>query len=402
MRFRRFPWRRLFQILILAAFSGCAGPLSAADFRWGGSVRGYQFFRVEDFAGNERRDAELAIARLTGRFGFAGSWRMEGHATLTLLSPPAAGVASLADARGPEFLNLQTTLADGESATLSAAFDRLNLQGDLGGARMVVGRQSITWGVNYFWPSLDLFSPFAPQRIDRDYKPGVDAIRLILPVGAFSQIEAVGAVLGSSRSRDGALGVLTRFHLGRVDAGLMAGSFHRDRVAGAFFTSDIGGTGFRGEAAWTESADPEDRLRDRRSFWRGSVGADRMLTPRVTLTLEALWNGYGMSDPADYIQLIEADRVLRGEVNALGRYYGGASIGWQVHPLWTLNHAFLFNAGDPSALWIPSASWSTSNETEMLLGAQVGFGSGLERETIPRSEYGAVPVSLFLSFKGYF
>ncbi|HUG43603.1 MAG TPA: hypothetical protein VMN76_05100 [Acidobacteriota bacterium] len=400
--FKGVPLHGFFRTLVLVAFFACFGPLSGADFRWGGSIRGYQFFRVEDLAGDQRRDAELAIARLTGRLGLAGSWRFEGHGTLTFLSPPAAGVASLADARGSEFFKLQTMLADGESATLLAAFDRLNLQGDVGSARLAVGRQSITWGVNHFWPSLDLFSPFAPQRIDRDYKPGVDAVRLILPLGPFSQVEAVGAILGSSRSRDGALGVLTRFHLGRVDAGLMAGSFHRDRVAGAFFTSDIGGTGFRGEAAWTESADPEDRLRDRRRFWRGSIGVDRMLTPHVTLTLEALWNGYGMSEPADYLQLIEADRVLRGEVNALGRYYAGASIGWQMHPLWTLNHAVLINGGDPSALWIPSASWSTSNETELLFGAQVGIGRGLEREAIPRSEYGAVPFSLFLSFKGYF
>ena len=38
--------------------------------------------------------------------------------------------------------------------------------------RVFAGRQAVTWGVNYFWPVLDLFAPFAPERIDRDYKPG--------------------------------------------------------------------------------------------------------------------------------------------------------------------------------------------------------------------------------------
>lgn len=371
------------------------------DFRWGGSLRAFQFLRLDDAQGR-RRDAELAILRITSELGLAGHLRIESHGTLTFLSPPLVGAASLADARSPAFLQLQGTVAEGDRAALLAGLDRLNLRADLGRVRLVAGRQPMTWGVNYFWPALDLFAPFAPQRIDRDYKPGVDAVRVTVPLGSFSEVEVAGGILGASRARDGALAALTRIHLGRVDVGFMGGSFHRDWVAGGFFSADVRGTGIRGEITFTDSGDPLDALRDRESFWRGSLGVDRLLNPYVTLTLEAAWNGYGVSDPADYLTLVGSDRITRGEIAALGRVHVGSSLAWQLHPLWTLNNTLLINTGDSSGLWVPNARWSTGNNTELLFGAQFGFGRGLGPEGIPGSEYGSAPHTLLASFKGYF
>jgi hypothetical protein len=371
------------------------------DFRWGGSLRGYQFLRLEDTPG-QRRDAELANLRITSELGWGAHLRLESHGTLTFLSPPLLGAVSLADARSPVFLSLQGTIAEGDGAALLAGFDRLSLRAEMGRVRLVVGRQPMTWGVNHFWPALDLFAPFAPQRIDRDYKPGVDAIRVTVPLGSFSEVEVAGGILGSSRAGDGALAALTRVHLGRVDVGFMGGTFHRDRVAGGFFTADVRGTGLRGEITWTDSGDPLDEFRDREGFWRGSLGVDRLLNPFLTLTLEGAWNGYGVSDPEDYLKMLGSDRILRGEITALGRIHVGSSLGWQLHPLWMFNNTVLINVRDPSGLWIPTARWSTGNNTELLFGAQFGFGDDLRPGGVPGSEYGAAPHTLLVSFKGYF
>ena len=88
-----------------------------------------------------------------------------------------------------------------------------------------MGRQPITWGVNYFWPVLDLFGPFSPAAVDRDYKPGVDAVRLNLPVGDFSEIEMVTAAQGDEATaavgsgEDWSYGALGRFHVRGTDVG---------------------------------------------------------------------------------------------------------------------------------------------------------------------------------------
>jgi len=96
-----------------------------------------------------------------------------------------------------------------------------------------------------------------------------------------------------------------------------------------------------------------------------------------------------------------ADRLRRGEVNALGRVYAGIAARWQFHPLWVFANTLLVNANDPSALWVPALTWSTGNNSEILLGAQVGLGQGLLGRALPRSEYDSVPDTLFLGLRKY-
>jgi hypothetical protein len=293
-------------------------------------------------------------------------------------------------------------LVDNENLLLAGGLDRLNFQFDLDRARLVVGRQAITWGVSYFWPAVDLFAPFAPQQIDRDYKAGVDAVRLVVPLNNFSELEVVGAVLGSSFQRDGSGATLLRWNFGSADLGVMGGWFHRDTVLGGFVTADVKGTGVRGELTWTHSGDPDDETRDRERFWRGSAGLDRQLTASLNLVTEFSWNGYGTSDASQYLEWLEADRVLRGEVTGLGRVYTGGTLGWMMHPLFSLTNTILVNLKDPSALWIPSLVWSTGNNSEVLLGGQVAIGQEPITEAVLRSEYGSGPSLLFGALRLFF
>jgi hypothetical protein len=387
--------------LLLLLFGASAEIAGAQDFRWGGSARGFQFVRLEE-AGDERRDLELGILRMTSQAEFFNGFGLESHAVLNFFSPPLAGAFRLADSQGPAFLPLQRVLSEGERAALLLSLDRLNLHMESRGVRVVAGRQAITWGVNYFWPAMDLFAPFAPQRVDRDYKPGVDAVRTVFPIGAYSEVEIVGSSLGRSFSRNRAVAGLARIHLGRADLGLMGGTFHRDAVLGSFITADIRGTGIRGEVTWTDSGDPLDEIRERNRFWRASVGVDRLLTPTLTMSSEFAWNGYGAADPAGYPALLASDRFQRGEITSVARAYVGGSVSWQLHPLVSLNQAVLLNLADGSALLLPTLRWLAGNNVELLLGGQVGLGEELSPQGLPRSEYGSVPATVFAAFKGYF
>jgi len=401
---RPLRWKFCLQAIACLLFSGAGGvpPLLAQDLQWGGSLRGYQFVRTEENPLEKRRDTELWILRLTLETAFNPRIKTESHGVLTLQSPPRTGASRLATSPARTYLSLERDLIDRSGVSLQGSFDRLNIQGHYDSVRIVLGRQAISWGVTNFWPSMDLFSPFAPQQVDRDYKAGVDAVRVTIPLGAYSELELIGAVLGSSLPQDGAAGALARINLGPVDLGLMGGTFHRDTVAGGFFTANVMGTGLRGELTWTRSGDPEDLERDRKTFSRGSLALDRQLTRDLSLTVESSWNGYGADDASEYIQFIEADRILRGEVNALGQWYAGVSAVWQLHPLWTFTNVLLVNWQDSSSLWVPSLQWSTSDNSEVLFGAQVGLGRELQAGGIPRSEYGSVPNTVYAAFKAYF
>ena len=409
--------------LLLAAATPSAGQTTV-----GGDVRIFAFQVLEEIETDGDGDSDAEDAGLGGAGGVelgifrlkldsrwqTGSrdrFRFEVHGVAQAVSPAGSGsLTSIATGATRRFFDLETDSFGGGDVAGATEIDRLNLRWDRPGFRMVAGRQAITWGVNYFWPVLDLFAPFAPQRIDRAYKPGVDALRFTVPVGDFSEVEVIAASQGAQTPDDLSFASLGRFHseLGEgnssVDFGYMVGGFHRDFVLGGFFSADVCGTGVRGEVSWTSpGCDPRSRhpVFGCGDFWRSTVGVDRLLTPTLTLIAEASWNGFGAGDPEDYARLAEADRVGRGEVVSLGRRYAAVSLAWQAHPLLTVSGAVLFNREDSSALFQPGIAWSVSDHMSIGAGLIASTGRGI-RDGVLGSEYGAVPVVAWSSLTAYF
>jgi hypothetical protein len=375
--------------------------LGAAEIDFDGDARLYAFIALEDLP-DRREDSELGILRLKLDTIFSDELELELHGVVQASSPPLFVGASTVTGGTRRYFDLETTLVENDDLLVTAEFDRLNLRWERPGFRLVAGRQAITWGVTYFWPVLDLFAPFAPQRIDRDYKPGVDAVRATVPIGDFSELEIVAAGQGKDVSDDFSGAGLARINVGLSDIGFMAGSFHTDTVLGTFITTDIKGTGLRAEMAYTSSGDPSDAAIDRDEFVRATVGVDRQLSATLNLTAEAAWNGYGADDPQGYLRIARSDRFLRGEVSSLGQRYAGLSLGWQLHPLVTASAAVIGNLGDNSALFQPTVSWWVSESVTALFGFFVGVGDGLDSEGRPQSEYGATPTTVWAAIQGYF
>ncbi len=399
---RSWPMRRPELVALALALTGWAAPACAPQLRPAGSLRGYTFLRAEGVPtdATSRRDAEFAALRLTPEVAFGTALSLETHLLLEFISPAGSPAAELASGRTRTWLPLEHDLSSGGDGALTARVDRLNVRLRAAGADLVVGRQAISWGVNTLWPSLDLFAPFAPTRVDRDYKPGVDAVRLTLPLGAHAEFQLIGAVLGEATPADAAGAGLLRLSAGPADLGLMLGSFHGDTVAGGFVTAAAGGTLLRGEVAWTGVGDPADRLR-RPRFWRGGVGAERQLSPTLNLMVELSGNGFGESDVAAYPALLSADRLRRGEVGGLGRWHGGTTVSWQLHPLVTLTGAALLNFDDGSTAWIPRLTWSLGDESELILGALIAVGPGPRPGGAPGSEYGSQASRVLGGFRLY-
>ena len=396
-----------FSLIVYLSVLNCLSfPAQGQSHNFGGSVRGYQFFSLQDSVLLDRRDAELWLLRLTDESSFGNHVTFEFHGLLNFASPPVAGQSGIAVSNSLKFLPLDVSFFENDKLSLTGSLDRANLQLEMGHVRLKLGRQALTWGVNYFWPAMDLFAPFQPNQVDRDYKAGVDALRITFALNNFSELEILGGILGSSAKRDGAAGALLRWNVGSSDLGFMAGRFHGDIVGGVFLTSNVKGTGLRGEVAYTHSGDPADMDRDREKFWRGSIGVDRQLIPSLSLVAEIAWNGYGTNDPRNYLDRVLADRVLRGEVTALGQIHTGISANWMFHALMTLSNSLLINWNDYSTLWIPVLNWSAGDNAEVLVGGQISTGKGinakLDGDAILGSEYGIVPSSVFGTIRLYF
>ncbi len=305
-----------------------------------------------------------------------------------------------------------------------------NVKFSTGFADLVVGRQAITLGKAYLWNPLDVFSPFDPQQFDRDYKPGVDAARLTVPLGDFSGVEVFGALgreitapatyRGPDRRGADWYGSAV---LGRafttvkgVDLSLEGGKVYGGYLAGGGAVGEIGlGIQVRGEAAYTWARDPRalptgltgDYVED---SLQSVVSIGRKWENSLDVEAEYYFNGAGERRAS-----LAAGRLRQatGGTQQWGRQFAGMTASYEFMPILTGRIVGILSLTDRSGLIQPFLTWSLSDNSDLVFGAAAALG---KRPTNPppatppatatpvmlRSEFGTYSNSFFLQFKTYF
>ncbi len=161
-----------------------------------------------------------------------------------------------------------------EEADLQASLwlDRAQLKFVLPFADLTIGRQAISFGKAYFWNPLDVFLAFDPRSFDRDYKAGVDALRIDIPFGDFSGLNLVASLgrriggLGSTVDPDD---FKVSWHgsalMARVfttwqdwDIAVQGGKVYGGYQLGGAASGELGALAVRAEAAYQFTVDREE------------------------------------------------------------------------------------------------------------------------------------------------
>jgi len=295
-------------------------------------------------------------------------------------------------------LGLDWTVRESGSLLWRNELDRLNVRFALPMADVVIGRQAISWGVGRFWTPSDLFVAFSPTEIDQEFKTGVDAATIKIPLGASAQIETVYAAFDEDFRRQ-SVGVRGQRTIGNFDLGVMGGKFFHDFVTGPFFDGEIRGIGVRGEFTFTHNTDSDSA--ERRTFFRGVTSVDYRFANSLYLLGEYYYNGFGAEDPEDYTRRLASERFARNEVFNVGLHYLGGTLGYEVHPLVNTSLTGLWNLTDQSALIGPLVVVSLSDEADLRAGAYLPIGTGFVGRQV-QTEYGLYPQVYYLQLRLYF
>ena len=300
--------------------------------------------------------------------------------------------------------------------------DRYNVKISWPWADLTIGRQAITFGKAYFWNPLDVFLPFDPAQFDRDYKAGVDGLRLDIPLGDFSGLNLL-AVAGRTIGLDGQYQNSSRTVdadwygsslLGRVftnvkgwDLSFETGKVYGGYLVGAGLAGEIKGWSVRAEGAYFVAEDSpalpwpyqgnlmEDRL-------TAVVGFGRHFESSLDLEMEFLYNGGGESHDLNLAMI----RVQDGQLQHLGVYILGATASYEITPLLVGRLAVMHSLTDGSTQVQPTLTYSLSDNSELLLGAGLFFGQ--EPDVVwpigvdINSEFGTYPNYILAEIKFYF
>ena len=297
-----------------------------------------------------------------------------------------------------------------KNATL-VRLDRLSM--GYTGDKVVVrfGRQAISWGNGLLYTPMDVFNPFDPTTVDKEFKSGDDMLYGQYLLNDGSDIQTVAVVRRDFTSDEveadqSSLAVKYHGFIGSYEYDLLLAEHYDDLVAGLGGSAGIAGAVWRGDLVWTDT--------DTGSVLTAVAGISySWVTDQRNWTgaLEYYYNGYGQAggnysaeDLATNPALLQ--RLARGEVFNLGRHYLGASATVEVTPLLILGPNLFVNLTDPSALAQLVMTYDWKQNLQVLVGLNVPIGSkGSEYGGIEAQQpglYVSIGASLFTQLAWYF
>lgn len=297
---------------------------------------------------------------------------------------------------------------DGDDSIYRHEIDRGLVAFHPGWGEVTIGRQAIGLGRGVLFGAVDVFAPFSPLEVDREWRRGIDALRVEYQLSDTSSMELLGA-FGKSWD-ESALLLRVRGYVGNIDGELILGKRGRDAMVGLAMSAAVGDAEVHAELAMfdTPEAHPDG----------GLFGNDHLIAKAVlgssytfdvgnglTLLGEYHYSGFGVEDIEDAVRrLLNPDyveRYLRGDTQILGQHALAVQLTYPFTN--TLGGALLIfeSLSDGSGLIAPSLRWDLSSAASLTLSTFVPWGPSPNRGRL-ESEYGATPASVFLQLSAYF
>lgn len=295
-------------------------------------------------------------------------------------------------------MNLTRILDEGDRHVAYHRLDRLNLTYSDSWGTLRLGRQALTWGNGLIFNPMDLFNPFAPTTVLRDYKAGDDMAHLQIPLGAgeaqFLYLPRRDRQTGDVADDQTSYASKWHFPVAGMEIDFMAARHFSDHLIGAGATGYLGGAAWRFDSLYTFLDKDDEHV----GFWQIVANMDYAwgwFGKNIYGLIEYYYNGLGYTD--DYPKALAdsalLDRLSRGELFTLGRHYLAGQFQIELHPLLQSHWSVIVNLADSSSIFQPQLIWDVAPNWQLIAGATFYSGSD-------DTEYGGFDASVgLLSFE---
>ena len=299
---------------------------------------------------------------------------------------------------------LDWRLASSGTSAWYHEIDRAAAHVRAGRADVTVGRQAIGWGRGVVFGAVDLFAPFSPLEIDREWRRGIDAAHAEVRL---SEHTSADAVVAAGRRWDESLTAgRVRGYRGNIDIEGVGGRRARDWFGGATTSAAIGGAEVHGEVAVFRLPGPLP-FDNTRTVTKAVVGSSYRLPvgSGVLVYAEYHYSGFGLRHASDVAAALTqpayAARLLRGDMQVLSRHATAVLASYDVSPLVALAASWVGNPLDGSGVVTPNVTVTPGDRVSVVTAAYLPYGTVL-RDGRLGSMFGASPVSVFLQLRVYF
>lgn len=363
-----------------------------------------ELFPQRDNASSLWRFRLIADARVSDSLGIDAAY--EQRLAVSSGNPALAGLGALpADAPAPyRLIQLDGQLAAGASFAWRQELDRLAVAYKSARVNATVGRQAIGWGRGAVFSAVDLFAPFSPLELDREWRRGIDAIRAELAITPRLSADAVAAI--GEHVDSSTFAARVRGYRDTFDFELFGGWRAQDLVAGVTASAPIGDAELHGELAGFRTPEPlpeEGPLGDRTAIKALAGGSYRVAIGNgILLLAEYHYSGFGAARAQDVIALLRepgfAARFKRGDTQILGRHAIALVAGYEASPELELGLRWLQSPVDGSGVVTPTATARLSDRLSVIGAMYVPYGAGPAGPML-ESEYGASSLTGFVQLQ---
>jgi hypothetical protein len=274
--------------------------------------------------------------------------------------------------------------------------------------QVIIGRQGIGLGRGTIFSAVDIFAPFSPLEVDREWRRGVDAIRIERNITSTSSVELIGA-FGQTWEQSVLLG-RARGYFGNMDGEVLFGKRAEDTMLAGVASAAVSDAEVHSELAFfhTPERQPESGLFCNRhevvKFVLGSSYTFNIGNGLTWLT-EYHYSGFGLKNIEDISTELKKreflERIVRGDTQILGRQAIASQLSYPFRIDLNGSLLILQSPQDGSGVVSPSFIWDFSQHSSIVGSLFVPWGDR-PSSGILKSEYGGTPISLFLQLRSYF
>ncbi len=293
------------------------------------------------------------------------------------------------------------------SFSVNQNLDRAVLNITFNSFDLSIGRQAISWGSGKIINPTDIFSPFAFNELDKEERRGIDAIRVRIETGDFSEID-IGYVAGKRFNfNESGLFIRRKFQFLNSDFSIIFSNFKGNSLLGFDISREFMGAGLWFEWAFVKTNTyKSDTAKNSENYLRLSTGFDYSIKS-VYLFFEYHYNGAGSSEVENYKELFLKEAYREGSVYLMGKHYINSGVLYQITGVLSSTITLIFNLNDRSFFLFPQIEYSVSENVYIMIGGFLtsgespSFKSNLTSPLL-HSEFGTYPDTIFSSFRVYF
>jgi len=294
------------------------------------------------------------------------------------------------------FMDLTHTISEADGTIAYHRLDRLSLTLQPGWGTICLGRQALTWGNGLVFNPMDLFNPFSPTDIERDYKVGDDMVVTQIVANHMGEVQFLYVPRRDIDSHDikwdqSSLAGKWHFSVGTTEFDIMGARHYKDYIIGLGSMGYIRNAAWRLDGTWTFLENNQKMGGNKEGFIALVANMDYSWVwwgKNFYGFIEFYYNGLGKSQYTEsLIDPYIMERVSRGELFTLGRNYLSGLIQMEPHPLLNLYLTIINNLADPSGIILPRAVWDMAENFQLTVCANLFWG---DKET----EYGGIKIPL--------